>query len=141
LKLMIDIDRPILQINILGGQPNKLGNTKSGLEQDIDTFIVSGKMLIVLDKFQKCSLLFSCNRFSCYAVIDNYSSKLKIKWILAYQIIVNGHLKRRPHNTSDGMDGTVAPAILLQLNKPCSGIRYFDFVNPLLSKALFRDNV
>ena len=38
-------------------------------------------------------------------------------------------------------DGTVAPAILLQLNKPCSGIGYFDFVNPLLSKALFRDNV
>ena len=39
------------------------------------------------------------------------------------------------------MNGTITPAILLQLDKPSSRIGYLYSVNPLLTKAILLDNV
>lgn len=73
-------------------------------EQEIDTVVVFGEVLIILYKFQKSTFLFSCDGFPCYAVVYNDCSKLKLKWILAYQIIIDCHLKSWSDNTPDSMD-------------------------------------
>ena len=93
LQLMVNVDLPIFHIHIRQRQTHKLGNPKPGLEQNIDTIIVFAKMLVTRHKFKKRSFLLSGNRFPCHAVVDYDGGKLKFKWILAYQIIIDGHLK------------------------------------------------
>ena len=90
--------RKVLDVNkqerhIRQRQTHKLGNPKPGLKQNIDTIIVFAKMLVTRHKFKKRSFLLSGNRFPCHAVVDYDGGKLKFKWILAYQIIIDGHLK------------------------------------------------
>lgn len=51
LQLMIDIDRPILQVDVLDRQADKFRDSQAGLKQDVNTLIVFCKVLIVLDKF------------------------------------------------------------------------------------------
>ena len=48
---MIDIDRPILQVDVLDRQADKFRDSQAGLKQDVNTLIVFCKVLIVLDKF------------------------------------------------------------------------------------------
>ena len=64
-------------------------------------------MLILFNKPQKFSLLFSCDSFSRHTIIHNYCCKLELKRILSYQIIINCHLKSWSYNTSDRMDRTL----------------------------------
>ena len=113
LKLVIDTDFAVFHVQVSQGQPYKLRNAKSRLEQDINAVVVPGKVLVTLYKFQKCPFLFSCNRFPCHTVVNNDGGKLKLKRIFAYQIIVHGHLKRGPDNAPNGVDGTVSSTILL----------------------------
>ena len=113
LKLVVDADFAVLHVQISQGQPYELRNAKPRLEQDINAIIVPGKVLVTLYKFQKCPLWFPCDRFPCHAVVDNNGGKLKLKRIFAYQTIVHSHLKRRPDNAPNGVDGAVPPAVLL----------------------------
>ena len=54
LKLVVDADFAVLHVQISQGQPYKLRNAKSRLEQDINAVVVPGKMRVTLYKFQKC---------------------------------------------------------------------------------------
>jgi len=99
-------------------------------------------MLIILDEFQKFTLLLTGNCFSGNRIVDNHGCQLKSKRILADQIIINRHLKRRSQNTSDRVDGTVPSAIhLLKFDQPRLCIRQANLVNSLLSKRFFIQNV
>lgn len=71
LQLMIDVDFFVLHINIIQRQSYK---------------------------FKKSPFLFSCDCFSCHAVIHDNCGKLKLKRILAYKIIIDSHLKSRSDN-------------------------------------------
>ena len=54
LKLMVDVDDPVLHIQISDGQSTELGNSHSGVEQDENHLVVFAVNVIVVDKFQKC---------------------------------------------------------------------------------------
>lgn len=98
---MVHIDGAFLQIDVMDRQTNELRYPEARFEQEIDTVVVFGEVLIILYKFQKSTFLFSCDGFPCYAVVYNDCSKLKRKWILAYQIIIDCHLKSWSNNTPD----------------------------------------
>ena len=98
-------------------------------------------MIVVLDKFQKGSLLFPCNRFSGNAVVDHNGIQFKIKGVLIQKIIIYRHLESRSDHTTNRMNGAVAPSIILQFNQPFLGIRLLYLINPFLSKDFLLDNV
>ena len=138
---MVNVDLPIFHIHIRQRQTHKLGNPKPGLEQNIDTIIVFAKMLVTRHKFKKRSFLLSGNRFPCHAVVDYDGGKLKFKWILAYQIIIDGHLKGWSDNPPDRMNGAVTSTVLLQLYQPAFRVRLLHFVNPALTEFLFLNDI
>jgi hypothetical protein len=70
-------------------------------------------MLVLCHKFQKSPFLLSCNGFPCHAVIHDNRGKLKLKRILAYQVVIDSHLESRSDNAPYRMDGTVTPPVLL----------------------------
>ena len=98
-------------------------------------------MLVCATNSRKSSLLFSHNSFSCHAVIHDNGGKLKLKRILAYQIIVNCHLECRSYNTPYRMNGTVTSPISLHFDKPAFCVRQFHLVDSLLTKHFFFYNV
>ena len=98
-------------------------------------------MFVLCHKFQKSPFLLSCDSFPCHTVVHNNSGKLKLKRILAYQIIIDSHLESRSNNTPYRMNGTVTPSVLLQFDKPAFSVRQFHFINSLLPEILFFDDV
>lgn len=129
LKLVIYPDTLVLEVDVRNGQPAKLGNPQPGIEQDVDSVIVFAVAVILLNELEECPLLRPGNGFSGHAVVDNHGSQLKAKGILADQVILHRHLKGRANHAPNRMDGTVASAILLQLNQPRLGIGQLYLVN------------
>ncbi len=93
------------------------------MEQDIDSFVVPAKVLVVLDKLKELSFLFSRDCFPCYGVIHYNGSKLEFKGILAEQVIIHCHLECRSYHTSHRMDRTISTTVFLQLDQPQPRIR------------------
>ena len=99
-------------------------------------------MFILLDEFQKFTLLLSGNCFSGDRIVYDYRCQLKSKWILTNQVIIHCQLKSRSQNTSDGVNGAVPSAIhLLKLDQPRLCIRQANLVNAQLSKRFFVQDI
>ena len=127
-----------LEINAVRCQPAKLGDPQTGMKQNVDPVIVAAEVLVAFDEGKKSSLLVPCDGLSCHAVIYNDGGKLKVKGILADQIIIDGHAESRTQHTADRVDRAVAFALLLlQLDKPAFCIRQFDLINALTAHWVF----
>lgn len=57
LQLVVDIDDPVFQVNILEGQSAEFGNTHSRVEQDVDHLVILAVDVIVMDELQNCHFL------------------------------------------------------------------------------------
>ena len=136
---MINDDLMAVEINTGSGQSAKLGDSQSGMKQDVDPVIVAAEVLVAFDEGKKLSLLISCNGLSCHAVVYNDGGKLKVKGILADQIIIDGHTEGRAQNATDRMDRAVAFALLLlQFDQPDLRVGQLDFINaPTAHRILF----
>lgn len=117
LQLVVDIDDPVFQVNILEGQPAEFGNTHSCVEQNVDHLVILAVDVIVMDELQELPHLVFCNRLPCHAVIDNHSCQFKGKGILMQHIIIHRHLESRTEDATHGFDGTVPLPVLLQLDQ------------------------
>ena len=80
---MVNIDGSVLHVQILQRQTCKLRNTHPCLKQNVHTVIILAVVRIVFYKFEESSFLFPCNGLTSDCVIYQYSSKLKLKWILS----------------------------------------------------------
>ena len=110
---MVDVNNPVLHIQIADGQTAKLGNSHSSVEQDENHFIVFAVDIIIVYKLQKFSHLIRLNCLAGNTVIYHYAGKLKAERVLDNQIIIHRHLEGRPQNTSNRFYCAVALAILL----------------------------
>ena len=129
LKLMVDVDDPVLHIQIADGQSTELGNSHSGVEQDENHLVVFAVNVIVVDKFQKLSHLIGLNCLAGNAVIHHHTGKLKSERVLDNQIIVYRHLEGRPQNAANSFYRAVALAVLLQLDEEKLGIGNLDLAD------------
>ena len=136
LKLMVDVDDPVLHIQIADGQSTELGNSHSGVEQDENHLVVFAVNVIVVDKFQKLSHLIGLNCLAGNAVIHHYTGKLKSERVLDNQIIVYRHLEGRPQNAANSFYRAVALAVLLQLDEEKLGIGNLDLADFLPAEWL-----
>ena len=141
LQLMIDNNVVVFKVNVVNCQPNELRNAKSRLEENEDPLIVFAEMRVIPDELQKGPFLLTADGFSGHTVVDHHRVQLELKGIFQQQIIFHCHLEGRSHHTADGVDGTVTPSILLQLNEPRFGIVGLDLVDSPLAKGFFLEDV
>ena len=94
-------------------------------------------MLVTLDKAHEGIPLLLGQCDSLLGVILHHVGQLEVKGISAQNFFLVGHLKSGLHNAADAGNGTVAPAVLLQLHEPELCVRGFDIPDSSLSKSFF----
>ena len=118
LQLVIHPNPLFLEVDVRDGQSAEFRYTQARIEQDVDSIVILTEMLVFLDKFQEGSLLSSGDGFSGDAVIDHHGCQLKLKRVLADQIVLQSHLKGRAHHATDGMNG----AVISSNNHSCAAL-------------------
>ena len=136
LQLMVNVNNPVLHIQIADDQTAKLGNSHSGVEQDEHHLIVFAVDIIIVYKLQKFSHLIRLNRLADNTIIYYYAGKLKAERVLDNQIIIHRHLEGRLQNTANRFYCAVALAILLQLNDKELCVRNLDLADFLPAEWL-----
>lgn len=63
-QLMVDINDPVLRINVLKCQPAEFRNSHSRMEQDVDHLIILAVHVIIMDGFQELPHLLFGNLLS-----------------------------------------------------------------------------
>ena len=127
-----------VEINTGSGQSAKLGDSQSGMKQDVDPVIVAAEVLVAFDEGEEPSLLVPCDGLSCHAVVYNDGGKLEVKGILPDQVIIDGHAESRTQHTADRVDRAVAFALfLLQFDQPDLCIGKLDFINAPTAHRVF----
>ena len=93
---MVDIDNPVLHVQIADRQPAKLRYPHSGVEQNINCFVVFAVTVIVVYELQELPHLVPRDGFPRHAVINHHTGKLKSEGILLQAVIIDRHLESGP---------------------------------------------
>ena len=117
LKLVVDVDHTVLQVNVPERQSAEFGNTHPGMKQDVDRFVVFAVSVVIVNESQELAHLFTGDGFSGLAVVDHHACKLESEGVLDDDIIIDRHLESRSQNTTHRFDCAVTPAVALQLNQ------------------------
>ena len=110
---MINIDDPLFKVDIMQRQAVKLRYAHSRVEKNIDDLVILAVAVVVVYEFQKLPHLLTADCFSCHAVVDHNSRKLKPKRVLGENIIIYRHLKRGAKYASNRFDGAVPSPLFL----------------------------
>lgn len=78
---MVDVYDVILQINILKRQSTKLGYSHSGMEKDVNRFVVFVVKVIVMYEFEELAHFIPRNCLSGNRIVYQNSCKLETEWI------------------------------------------------------------
>ncbi len=136
LKLMVDADGFGLHVQIADSQATKLGDPQACVEQDVDAIIVFAEALVLQSKSQEFSHLLPADGIPGDGIVDQDLRHLEVKGILAENVILHRRCKGRPQHTADGVNGAVAPLVLLlQLDEEQLGIGGADLLDGLMGKA------
>lgn len=87
------------------------------MEQDVNGLVVFAVTVIVMNELQELPHLVPADGFSCNAVVDHHTSKLKPEGVLLQTVIVDRHLESRSENTPDRLHAAVSPPIALQFDQ------------------------
>ena len=117
LQLLIDVDDPLLHVEIVDGQSAELRDSHSCMEQDVECLVVSAIVVIVVYKLQELAHLVFRDSLSCHAVIDHHPGKLEPEWILLQVVVVDCHLEGGTEHASHCFDTAVSLAISLHLDQ------------------------
>ena len=142
LKLMIHLDPVLVKLDVRYRKTAKLRNAKAGIEQDEEGIVVAAVVLILFYKVEEVTLLLPSDGFTGHRVVHDDRCQFKLEGVLADQIIIHRQLKSRSKHSADGVDGTVALAILLlQLDQPKLCVRKPHLIDPKLSEGIFLQQV
>ena len=129
LELMVNIDDPVLHVQVADRQPAELRDSHSCVEQDVDHFVILAVDVVVMHKLQELPHLVLCDGFSRHAVVNYNSRELKPEWILLQAIIIYRHLESGPEHAPNRLHTAAAPPITLQLDQEELCIGRFDSVS------------
>lgn len=96
------------------------------MEQNEYRFVIFAVGVIVMYEFQELAHLLFRNSLSGLAVVDYHTGKLEAEGVLDENVIIDRHLKCRSQHTAHSLDGTVASAVTLHLDKEQLCIRGLD---------------
>ena len=117
LQLVVDVDDPVLHVQVLDGQPAELGDAHAGVEQDVDRFIVFAVYVVIVNELQELAHLVFGDSLPRHAVIDHHPGKLEPEWILLQVVVVDCHLEGGTEHASHCFDTAVSLAISLHLDQ------------------------
>ena len=141
LKLVIDSDYVVLEVDILNGKTAELGNTHSGMEQDVDCLVVLAVHVVIMYKLEELPHLVLSNRLPGHAVVYHNPGKLKSEWIFYQKVIVHCHLESRSEHTTHRLDGAVSFAIRLHLYQEQLSIRGLNLLDAFPAEFLLGQKV
>ena len=117
LQLLVDVDDPLLHIEIVDGQSTELRDSHSCMEQYVECLVVSAVVVIVVHKLQELAHLVFGDSLSRHAVVDHHPGKLEPEWILLQVVVIDCHLEGRTKHASHCFDTAVSLAISLHLDQ------------------------
>ena len=141
LELLVHVDGPFFQVDVVHRQCAEFRNPQPGMEQDVDPFVVSFEVFVLPDEFQENPHIPFGKGLPTYAVVDQHILHLEIEGIPPEDFIIHGHLKGRPHYTPDAVDGTVPFPFRLHFDQPQFGIGHFHLPNGLLGKRVLLQSI
>ena len=117
LQLLIDVDDPLLHVEIVNGQSAELGDSHSCVEQNIECLVVSAVVVVIVHELQELAHLVFGDGLPCHAVVDHHPGKLEPEGILLQVVVVDCHLEGGAENASHCFDTAVSLAISLHLDQ------------------------
>ena len=101
LQLLVNVDDPVLHVQVADGQAAELRDTYPGMEQDEDCLIVFAVAVVIPDKLQELPHLIAGDGLPGDAVVYDHTGKLKGKGILVQTVVIHCHLEGRPEHSAD----------------------------------------
>ena len=117
LQLLVDVDDPLLHVEIVDGQSAELGDSHSCVEQNIECLVVSAVVVVIVHELQELAHLVFGDGLPCHAVVDHHPGKLEPEGILLQVVVVDCHLEGGAENASHCFDTAVSLAISLHLDQ------------------------
>ena len=111
------------------------------MEQYVYCFVIFAVAIVVMYKFKKPPHILAADGFSCNAVVDHDTRKLKSEWVLVQDIIIDRHLERRSQNSPDCFYSAVPSAVLLKFYQKQLSVRGFDVRNLFCTEFLVFENI
>ena len=110
-----------VEVNICPCQTVQLAHAQAGSQQNHNVIIVIPAA--VLHELQILLLLFLGQRVAYIGVLWYYIGQLELERILADDVIIHRHFKRRSDNTLQYPDGVLLDAAVVQEHKPALCVR------------------
>ena len=121
-ELVVHPDAPVLEVQVFACQTAELTDAQACIQQHDKLVVVLGIGLVLPDEVHPGPELLLGQRDAALGVIRYHVGQLEDKWVLAYGVLVAGHLEGRLHNAADAGDGAVTLAVLVQLQEPQFGV-------------------
>ena len=122
-KLPPDMDTVPFKVDICSCQAIQLTHTQAGSHKNDDIIIIVAA--IVLNELQIFLLLFSGQGIAHISVLRHNIGQLELEWILADDVILHRHLKRRSDNALQDSYGVLLETAVMQKHEPAFRIGQF----------------
>ena len=133
-KLPPDMDTVPFKVDICSCQAIQLTHTQAGSHKNDDIIIIVAA--IVLNELQIFLLLFSGQGIAHISVLRHNVRQLELKWILADDVILYRHLKRRSDNALQDSYGVLLETAVMQKHEPAFRIGQFYRFDGFLPKGV-----
>ena len=110
------MDTAPVEINICPCQTVQLAHTQAGSQQNYNVIVVISAA--VLHELQVSLLLLLSQRVTHIGILRHHVRQLEFERILADDVIIHRHFKRRPDNALQHTDGVLLDAAVVQEHKP-----------------------
>ena len=141
LELLVHVDGPLFQVDVVHRQPAEFRDPQPGMEQDVDPFVVPLEVFVLPDEFQENPHVPFGKSLPPYAVVDQHILHFEVERIPPEDLIIHGHLKGRPYHAPDAVDGTVPFPFRLHFDQPQFSIGHFHLPNGLLGKRVLLQGI
>ena len=122
-KLPPDMDTVPFKVDICSCQAIQLTHTQAGSHKNDDIIIIVAT--VVLNELQIFLLLLSGQGIAHISVLRHNVRQLELKWILADDVILYRHLKRRSDNALQNPYGVLLETAVMQKHEPAFRIGQF----------------
>ena len=122
-KLPPDMDTVSFKVDICPCQAVQLAHTQAGPQKNDDIIIIVAA--VVLNELQIVLLLFPGQCIAHISVLRHNIRQLELEWILADNVILHRHLKRRSDNALQDSYGVLLETAVMQKHEPAFRIGQF----------------
>ena len=133
------MDTVPFKVDICSCQAIQLTHTQAGSHKNDDIIIIVAT--VVLNELQIFLLLLSGQGITHISILRHNIRQLELEWILADDVILHRHLKRRSDNALQNSYGVLLEAAVMQKHKPAFCIGQFYRLDGFLPEGVGMDSL